>query len=227
MNIRKVFNDPRVVMIEEEIAEYTPLMPVNESRDYIERLLGMRHRLLKEMQVYDDEMKAMVVAFNERLRNACTELYNRVEKLADEYARMDGMSGKLDIEGRIYLGHEYPKKHPIQTARAKDVWEMLTQWGFFSIYNQGCPATLTASSTQSFSHGYDNVKKWLYISNHVNNWNEGLDSEWSKDMHLIHAFSNLYTRLGFSLYDLIYVEDFDIKVNLKFDNSVHFSLNKR
>ena len=37
MNIMKVFNDPRVVMLEEEIAEYTPLMPVNESRDYIER----------------------------------------------------------------------------------------------------------------------------------------------------------------------------------------------
>ena len=99
MNVRKVFEDPRVVMLEEEIAEYTPLMPVNESRDYVERLLGLRHRLLKEMQVYDDEMKAMVVAFNERLRNACIELYNRVEKLADEYAQMKDISGNLDIEG--------------------------------------------------------------------------------------------------------------------------------
>ena len=88
MNVRKVFEDPRVVMIEEEIAEYTPLMPVNESRDYIERLLEKRQRLLKDMQVYDDEMKTMVVAFNERLRKASTELYNRVEKLAGEYAQM-------------------------------------------------------------------------------------------------------------------------------------------
>ena len=226
MNVRKVFEDPRVVMLEEEIAEYTPLMPVNESRDYVERLLGLRHRLLKEMQVYDDEMKAIVVAFNERLRNACIELYNRVEKLADEYARKDDLSGKLDIEGRIYLGHEYPKKHPIQRASAMDVWEMLTQWEFFTLYNQGCPATLTASSTQSFSHGYKDVNEWLYIGNNVHNWNYELDSEWSKDMHLTHAFSNLYTHLGFSLYDLIYVEDFDIKVNLKFDNSVYYPLNK-
>ena len=73
------------------------------------------------MQVYDDEMRAMVVAFNERLRNACMELYNRVEKLADEYAQMKGLAGKLDIEGRLYLGHEYSKKHPIQTERAMDV----------------------------------------------------------------------------------------------------------
>lgn len=226
MNVRKVFEDPRVVMIEEEIAEYTPLMPVNESRDYIERLLEKRQRLLKDMQVYDDEMKTMVVAFNERLRKASTELYNRVEKLAGEYAQMENMSGKMDIVGRLYLGHEYPMKHPIQTTRAKDVWEMLTQWGFFSIYNQGCPATMTASSTQSFSHGYDNVDEWLYISNRVNNWNHGLDAEWSKDMHLTHAFYNLYTYLGFSLYDLIYVEDFGIKVDLKFDNSVHFPLNR-
>ena len=108
-----------------------------------------------------------------------------------------------------------------------NVWEMLTQWGFFSVYNQGCPATLTASSTQSFSHGYKDVNEWLYIGNNVHNWDCGLDSEWSKDMHLTHVFSNLYTHLGFSLYDLIYVEDFDIKVNLKFDNSIHFPLNKR
>ena len=40
MNVRKVFEDPRVVMLEEEIAEYTPLMHINE-----------------------------------RLGNACTELY--------------------------------------------------------------------------------------------------------------------------------------------------------
>ena len=35
MNIRKVYNDPRVIMLEEKIAEYTPLMPVNESRDFM------------------------------------------------------------------------------------------------------------------------------------------------------------------------------------------------
>ena len=83
---------------------------------------------------------------------------------------------------------------------------------------------MTASSTQSFSHGYDNVNDWLYLGNSVNNWNHGLDLEWSKDMHLTHVFYNLYTYLGFSLHVLIYVEDFDIKVNLKFDNSVHFPL---
>ena len=60
--------------LKRKLLNLPPLMPVNESRDYIERLLGMRHRLLKEMQVYDDEMKVMVVAFNERLRKACTEL---------------------------------------------------------------------------------------------------------------------------------------------------------
>jgi hypothetical protein len=44
------------------------------------------------------------------------------------------------------------------------------------------------------------------------NWNEGLDREWSKDMHLIQPFHNLYDHCYFSLYDLIYVREFNLEV---------------
>lgn len=46
------------------------------------------------------------------------------------------------------------------------------------------------------------------------NWNEGLDREWSKDMHLIQPFHNLYDHCYFSLYDLIYVREFNLEVHV-------------
>jgi hypothetical protein len=39
-------------------------------------------------------------------------------------------------------------------------------------------------------------------------------------MHLIYPFHNLYEHLGFSLYDLIYVDTFNIEVNVKFEDDI-------
>ena len=54
------------------------------------------------------------------------------------------------------------------------------------------------------------------------NWNEGLDREWSKDLHLIHPFHNLYDLCYFSLFDLIYVREFNLEVHIEFDDKVKY-----
>ena len=54
------------------------------------------------------------------------------------------------------------------------------------------------------------------------NWNEGLDREWSGDIHLIQPFHNLYDHCHFSLYDLIYVHDFDLEVHIQLDRNVKY-----
>ena len=37
----------------------------------------------------------------------------------------------------------------------------------------------------------------LYLNEELDNWNEGLDSEMTKDMHLTYAFHNLFSHLIF------------------------------
>lgn len=54
------------------------------------------------------------------------------------------------------------------------------------------------------------------------NWNEGLDWEWSKDLHMIQPFHNLYDHCNFSLYDLIYVHDFDLEVHIQLERNVKY-----
>ena len=58
---------------------------------------------------------------------------------------------------------------------------------------------------------------FLYLNEHLDNWNEGLDREMTKDMHLTYAFHNLFSHLDFSIYDLLWVRDFNIEIHVEYD----------
>ena len=57
----------------------------------------------------------------------------------------------------------------------------------------------------------------LYLQEEPDNWNEGLDRELTKDMHLIHAFHNLYEHMDFSIFDLPWVRDFNVELHAEID----------
>lgn len=78
MEIKNVFKDSRIVMLEEEIARvnedcgYT-----DEEKNLMEYLLAQRRNILWHLNVYDDESKQLLIDFNDALRNACAELFRR------------------------------------------------------------------------------------------------------------------------------------------------------
>ena len=39
----------------------------------------------------------------------------------------------------------------------------------------------------------------------------------TKDMHLTYAFYNLFSLLDFSIYDLLWVRDFNIEIHVEYD----------
>ena len=47
------------------------------------------------------------------------------------------------------------------------------------------------------------------------NWNEGLDPELTKDLHLINAFHNLFDHTNFALTDFIYVRKFNTRIRIE------------
>lgn len=57
----------------------------------------------------------------------------------------------------------------------------------------------------------------LYLDDSLDNWNEMLDKEMTKDMHLIYPFHALFTDMDFSIYDLLWVRDFNIAITTESD----------
>ena len=48
----------------------------------------------------------------------------------------------------------------------------------------------------------------IYIGESKDNWNEGLDTNLTKDLNLIYPFHNLFEHTIFALTDFIYCQDF-------------------
>lgn len=47
------------------------------------------------------------------------------------------------------------------------------------------------------------------------NWNEGLDPELTKDLHLISQFHNLFQHMLFAITDFIYVRKFRTEIKIE------------
>jgi hypothetical protein len=52
------------------------------------------------------------------------------------------------------------------------------------------------------------------------NWNEGLDPELTKDLHLISQFHKLFQHMNFALTDFIYVRKFKTEINIEIRESI-------
>ena len=50
------------------------------------------------------------------------------------------------------------------------------------------------------------------------NWNEGLDRELTKNLHLTSAFHNTFDHLRFAITDFIYVRKFETEINIEVRN---------
>jgi hypothetical protein len=58
------------------------------------------------------------------------------------------------------------------------------------------------------------------MNNEYNNWNEGLDRELTKDLHLTSAFHNLFEHMAFAITDFVYVREFETEINIEIIKSV-------
>ena len=224
MDIKHVFEDSRIVMLEEDIARINEHCRYSDNEKLMMKyLLEERYRVLCHLTEYDDETKRFLVDFNDALRKACAELYHRTMAVYQECLQRVDYTEYFEVEGKIFLGYEYPALHPIQTETAKQVWDALACGGFCSLYDDGCAWSLRFSRECSPKHnGYETLVNWLGMEDENDNWNEGLDREWSKDIHLIQPFNNLYDRCYFSLYDLIYIREFNLEVHVEFDGKVKY-----
>ena len=67
----------------------------------------------------------------------------------------------------------------------------------------------------------DSENGFLYMNEEPNNWNEGLNRELTSDLHLTYAFHNLFSHLDFSIFDLLWVRDFNIEIHVEHDYNTY------
>lgn len=219
-----VFRDPRIAMLEEDIARINEhCRYTDKERRVMEYLLEARCCIFRQLNKYDNETKQLLIDFNDALRKACTQLYRQTMAVYQEYLHREDCPRNFEVEGKIFLGCEYPAHHPVQDERARQVWDALTCGGFCALYDGGCAWPLRFGREDPPEHsGHETLENWLGMDDENDNWNEGLDREWSKDLHLIQPFHNLYDHCCFSLYDLIYVREFNLEVYVEFDDKVTY-----
>ena len=203
MTVQEIFNTKAVQEIEIEILnlqyETEKRRLFRDSKGFaIKSLLGIRRNILHDYFVMDENYKLLLSEFNEALKLQLIDMRNRTIKL---YESVKGNDVKNDmvVKGKCFLGYGYSKIHPVQTVRAKKMWAMLngTMDDFMPLYDDG--ACSFEIRTWGDSIQIQSENEMLYLQEEPYNWNEGLDRELTKDMHLILHFI-IYMSIWIFLY---------------------------
>ena len=178
-------------------------------------LLSLRRDMInKRVLAHQEEILPDIIAFNDALTAALRELYDRAHRIWDSIK--DNADFKdAEIEAKCYLSYDYPKLHPVQGKDRQDLWNALCDTGWNGVYEQGLSLMTLSLPEDNFS-----FEDFVGLDEKDNNWNEGLDRELTKDLHLTSAFHNTFEHLKFAITDFIYVREFETEINIEIRKSV-------
>ena len=215
--IREVENE--ILLMQHEIERRRYNYEVGE--EVIECLLGTRTHLLNKMFVMDEESKQLLSDFNEALKAQMIEMRKRAISLYKSNVN-SGLLSSFTLKAKCFMGYEYSKIHPVQTIRAKKMWAVLngSLADYMPLYIDGVD-NFELDYVEGSECVFPSENQMLYLDEKIDNWNDELDQEMTKDMHLIHPFHNLYSHLDFSIFDLLWVRDFNIELSLESDYSTY------
>ncbi len=224
--VQEIFNSTAIKEIENEILLMQHEVEKRHfeyeaGEEVIKCLLGTRKHLLNKMFVMDEESKQLLSDFNEALKAQMIEMRKRAIFLYKSNVN-SGLLSSFTLKAKCFMGYEYSKIHPVQTTRAKKMWAVLngSLTDYMPLYMDGVD-----NFELDYAEGSDSVfpseNQILYLDEEIDNWNDELDQVMTKDMHLIHPFHNLYSHMDFSIFDLLWVRDFNIELSLESDYSTY------
>ena len=203
------YNDYVIELLEQDI-----LRAYNDGKvDYTEHqnLLKLRKELLnRQALAHQQELLPDIIAFNEALREALSEMYETARRIYRDTLSCD-YGEHLEVTARCYLSSNYPPLHPLQNDSRDELWCALRDCGYNPQYEDGVSlSTLTLPS--DFRESFDD---FIGMTCPPPNWNEGLDPELTKDLHLISAFHHLFDHTHLALTDFIFVRDFRTEIRME------------
>ena len=207
-----VLCDYNIKMIEQEIIqEYN-----NTYHDGFDdgALLNLRKRIInKEMLAHQADILPDIIAFNDALRDALRDMYDRAHRIWDKIVQtIDEADGEeMELTAKCYLDYNYPKLHPIQGEDRQDLWNALCDDNLNLLYADGI-SVLTLTFPRDEGETFDS---FIGMDCPPPNWNEGLDQELTKDLNLISQFHNLFQHMMFAITDFIYVRKFKTEITIE------------
>lgn len=203
------YDDPALKHLEDEIRYLYGICDFEEITK-CEYLLSVRKSILNNQALaHQAELLPDIIAFNDALTDALRQMYDRAHKV---YAQVASISPEVELEAKCFLSYGYPQLHPYQTDDREELWDALCDSGLNRLYDTG--VTFTFVLPRDLSEPFDSITG---MDGLPPNWNEGLDHELTKDLHLNRAFHNLFDHTHFALTDFIYVRDFNIEININFE----------
>ena len=178
--------DYSIEAIEREIIyRYKSARCYESDDDY---LLALRRSIInKKVLAHQKDFLPDIIAFNDALREALREMYDRAHRIWDKMIEnIDETDGEeMELTAKCYFDADYPAS-VLTLTFPRDEDE-----SFDSFIGMDCPPP---------------------------NWNEGLDQELTKDLHLISQFHKLFQHMNFALTDFIYVRKFKTEINIEINS---------
>jgi len=204
--------DNNVDVIEREIIlKYNDYRCYNSDNDV---LLSLRKGIInKQILANQKELLPDIIAFNDALREALRDMYDRAHRIWDKMINIidEGDGEEMELTAKIYLDTDYPALHPIQGDDRQDLWYALCDDDLNPMYADGI-SVLTLTFPRDEGYTFDT---FIGMDCPPPNWNEGLDPELTKDLHLISQFHNLFQHMLFAITDFIYVRKFKTEINIE------------
>ena len=204
--------DNNVDTIEREIIlKYNDYRCYNSDNDV---LLSLRKGIInKQVLANQKELLPDIIAFNDALREALRDMYERAHRIWDKMINIidEGDGEEMELTAKIYLDTDYPALHPIQGDDRQDLWYALCDDELNPMYADGI-SVLTLTFPRDENYTFDT---FIGLDCPPPNWNEGLDPELTKDLHLISQFHNIFQHMLFAITDFIYVRKFRTEINVE------------
>ena len=202
--------DYDIQLIEREIYLKYELTPC----DYADSdcLLSLRKTMINERALaHQEEILPDIIAFNDALRKALREMYDRAHRIWNSIKDRAENPDHMHLSARCYLGNDYPPLHPVQGDDRQELWNALCDCGWNRIYEDGVThGHLIIPMDEEYS-----FERLTGMDCTPPNWNEGLDQELTKDLHLILPFHHLFDHMRFAITDFIYVRQFETEINIE------------
>ena len=204
--------DYSIEAIEREIIyRYKSARCYESDDDY---LLSLRRSIINKMVLaHQKDILPDIIAFNDALREALCEMYDRAHRVWKKVIEvMDETDGEeMELTTKLYFDYTYPELHPLQGEDRQDLWDALCDGDLNPMYADGVSVlTLTLPRDED-----DSFDSFIGMDCPPPNWNEGLDQELTKDLHLINQFHTLFQHMNFALSDFIYVRKFKTEINIE------------
>jgi len=205
-------SDYSIAAIEREIIQRYNDCRCYGSNDDV--LLSLRKEIVnKKMLASQKELLPDIIAFNDALREALCEMYERAHRIWNKMKQsIDETDGEeIELTAKCYFEYNYPEQHPIQGKERQDLWYALCDEDLNPLYADGI-SVLTLTFPRDEGYTFDS---FIGMDCPPPNWNEGLDPVLTKDLHLISQFHNLFQHMEFAITDFIYVRKFRTEINIE------------